>query len=309
MRRFFLALLAVLLLPYVLTLAWSGQFRGVRERESPGSGRRIYLEEGGYVDAEEFLVGVVARQIPAEYEPEALKAQAVIARTYVFRQMDGAGEVSAGELGLGDPGENSLETLWDKDHFAEYYEKIRSAVEDTAGQVLVCGGELIEPLFHRASAGATRNGDALHPYLSSVDSSFDVEAENYMTVLEWSPEELTGRMNADSAFPQISVSPGQLADTIQIVSKDRAGYVAQIQIGSHIYTGDEVRQLLGLPSSAFTLKDHEGKIRAVCKGLGHGYGLSQYGAHHLAAEGQSAEEILTYYYTGAELIRVESAPQ
>ncbi len=304
MRRFFIGLLAVLLLPYVLTLAWSGQIYGVREQERPGSGRRIYLDggPGGYVDAEEFLIGVVAGQIPAEYEPEALKAQAVAARTCLFRQMDGAEEIAAGSLNLDYPGEAALTKLWGESHFAEYFEKIRSAVEGTAGQVLVWDGALIEPLFHRASAGTTRDGDALHPYLLSVDSSFDVEAENYMTVLEWDAEEFISRMNQNGASSRISSRPEQILDTIQVVEREKSGYVKEIQIDSHIYTGEQVRLYLGLPSSAFTVKDHEGKIQVVCKGLGHGYGMSQYGAHHLAAEGWSAEEILHYYYADVELI-------
>lgn len=91
-------------------------------------------------------------------------------------------------------------------------------------------------------------------------------------------------------------------DTIQLVSRDKAGYVKEIQIGAHIYTGEEIQAALGLPSAAFTLEEHEGMVRAVCKGIGHGYGLSQQGAHGMAQEGKTAEEILKYYYQNIKII-------
>ena len=98
-------------------------------------------------------------------------------------------------------------------------------------------------------------------------------------------------------------SADRILETMQLVSRDSSGYVAEYQIGSHVYTGEEIRQLFGLPSLSFRFENHEGNIRAVCEGQGHALGLSQYGAHHLASEGLSAEEILRYYYHG---ITVES---
>ncbi len=372
-RKFLLILCIVLLMPYAVTLAISGNPMGTARRDTVSGGRRVYLEgQGGYVDAEEYLIGVVAVQIPMEYEMEAIKAQAIIARTWLYRQMDDGGQISISELrqnaGNGSGGAFSAADpeYSEEEHFLEYYEKAKTAAAETAGQVICYDGKLIEPLFHRASAGKTRSGGAGYPYLQSVDSSFDVEAEGYLTVLEWTPEEFaalaaagaetagsgaaggkgaawisakssgkntsqtvaesgdtartaaenkgTGQTDtegggtdwsgpgADGGTVRSAAAGGSAADqimqTLQLVSRDSSGYVAEYQIGSHIYAGDEVREIFGLPSADFIFKNREGNIQAVCKGQGHGLGMSQYGANHLALEGLSAEEILKYYYHG-----------
>lgn len=341
-RKFFLILCIVLLMPYAVTLAISGNPMGTARRDAASGGRRVYLEgQGGYVDAEEYLIGVVAVQIPMEYEIEAIKAQAVIARTWLYRQMDDGGQVSVPELrrnaGNGSGGAFSAADpeYPEEEHFLEYYEKAKTAAAETAGQVICYDGKLIEPLFHRASAGKTRSGGAGYPYLQPVDSSFDVEAEGYLTVLEWTPQEFAalaaagaetaesgdaggkgaawiaaGNIGKNNGQTSSGVEGGigqaaagssaadQIMQTLQLVSRDSSGYVAEYQIGSHIYTGDEVREIFGLPSLDFVFKNHEGNIQAVCKGQGHALGLSQYGANHLALEGLSAEEILKYYYHG-----------
>ncbi len=90
--------------------------------------------------------------------------------------------------------------------------------------------------------------------------------------------------------------------TFQLVGREKGGYVKEIQIGAHIYSGEEIRQALSLPSSSFTMEEREGKIRIICKGIGHGYGLSQYGADAMAREGKGAEEILKYYYQNIVII-------
>ena len=306
-RRGMLVLAAAVLLPYAVTLAWNGSLAGYEGTAGFGglggnglsgasrSGQRVYLSgRQGYVDEKEYLAAAVVSQIPMDYEMEAVKAQAVIARTWLYRQRDGSGQIVVEDPDAVYP--DGAEQLRDGEHFPEYLEKAKQAVEETDGLVILCDGQLIEPLFHRASAGKTRAGDAAHPYLQAADSSFDLEADGYLTIREWTPEEFAaltagGGENGGSAGER-------LPDTLQLVSQDSSGYVAEYQIGSHIYTGDEVREMLSLPSSAFTLKLHEGNVQAVCRGQGHGLGLSQYGASHLAGEGLSAVEILNYYYYG-----------
>ncbi|MCI9502942.1 MAG: SpoIID/LytB domain-containing protein [Hungatella sp.] len=302
MRRFWLVCLIAVLFPYVVTLSLGTAMTGTGGRgQGSAAGRKIYLDRqrGGYVDVEEYLVGVVAKQIPGSYEEEAIKAQAVIARTYVYRQMDGREEVPESELDLEYLEEEQMEKLWGKPRFLEYYQKIRRAVEETGGEVLKAEGEYIEPLFHRASAGQTRDGDPAHPYLAGVDAREDMEAEDYLTVVLWTPEELTGLVRRIPGGDRVSVD--QIPSSIQVIARDSAGYVTEIQFGSHSFDGESVRSALGLPSAAYTLEACEGGVRAVCRGQGHGYGLSQYGAHKKAALGMTAEEILAYYYTGVTI--------
>lgn len=352
--RRFAGILAVFLLPYVVTLAWSGGVGGLYgngmkegagglsdgffggggglgglagslsgDTGNPGKGtedgqgerRKIYIGNGqkGYLDVETYLVGIVARQIPAEYGLEALKAQAIIARTYIYGQMGEATEIKEEELGLKYPEEEQMESLWGRQKFVEYYDKISQAVRETKGMVMILDeGEdsseeklVSEPMFHRASAGYTRDGGDGYPYLKSVDSQQDVEAEGYLTIMEWEPKEVVRLMKeaaAENGTGDPDLTEGQVMDTIQLVSRDGAGYVKEIQIGTHIYTGEEIQTALGLPSAAFTLEEHEGVLRSICRGIGHGYGLSQYGAHKMAEEGKSAEEILKYYYQNIIII-------
>lgn len=325
MRRFILGFLIVLLLPYVTTLAWSGAVNGLaglsglgavgengRVFGDPGSDeaqrtgqqqRRIYLEGGqkGYLSVEDYLPGLVAEQIPAEYELEALKAQAIIARTYIYGKMGDEMEIDESRLNLERMEEPELVKLWGQEHFTEYYKRIKEAVKDTEGMALAYEGQYIDPLFHRVSAGSTRNGDEAHPYLQSVESSFDLEAEDYLSVTDWTPEEFAERTDKTGG----RTDGAELLNTVQIVEKDEAGYVLRIQIGAHVYTGEQVQEALRLPSPAFSVTGHEGNIRTVCRGIGHGLGLSQYGASRMAEEGKTASEILQYYYKNVDLILPE----
>lgn len=304
MRKIWTGLLLALLIPYIATLALTGNIQGAggkRKSQSAGvkSGRMVILSEGA-VDVEEYLVGVVGRQIPAEYGLEALKAQAVIARTYIYRQMGEKQEISQEELNLDYLEADQLEKLWGSDRFVDFYETIEQAVEETGGLVLSVNGELIEPLFHRASAGMTRAGDERHPYLQPVESRKDVEMEGYLSVLLWDAGTFAEKIN--EITPEKDQKADQIASSIQLVEKEEAGYVKKIQIGNHTYTGDEIQQVLRLPSPCFTLEEYEGQIRAVCQGMGHGYGMSQYGARVKAEAGATAEEILKYYFQNVELI-------
>lgn len=309
MRKAFLFCIIMVLFPYVATLAFAGTIRGHEERTlgetGMSSGKRIYLDRQrrGYVDAEEYLVGVVAKQMPADYEEEALKAQAVIARTYIYRQMEGRDEIAESELAMEYLEEEQMEKLWGKPRFLEYYQKIRQAVEETRGKVMVAQEEYVEPLFHRASAGQTRDGDEAHPYLVSVDSREDMEAEGYLTAVIWTKEQFTACIRTMDQGE--GIKEDQIPDSIQVVGRDNAGYVTEIQIGSHTFDGESVRKALELPSAAYALEGYGEGVRAVCRGEGHGYGMSQYGAHKKAAAGMKADEILRYYYNSIEIISLE----
>lgn len=306
MRRFCLFCLVVVFFPYVATLACTGSLQGRgSERRGEGqapSGKRVELDKKGlgYVDVEEYLIGAVARQMPADYEPEALRAQAIIARTFVYRQMEGREMVKESELNLEYLEEEQMEKLWGKPRFLEYYGNIRAAVEETRGKAMTYQGDYIEPLFHRASAGQTRAGDEAHPYLASVDSREDMEAEGYLTVTAWTVEEFLALVGTLPSGER--VRPEQIPDSIQVIGRDEAGYVTGIQIGAHSFEGESVRSALKLPSPAYTLEGYAEGVRAICRGQGHGYGMSQYGAHKKAEGGMGAEEILAYYYPDIKII-------
>lgn len=292
-----------LLLPYIITLAWTGRIEEKKDIPLITSGKKIILDRKNgesYMDAEEYLTGVVAKQIPADYGREALRAQAIIARTYIYGKMNGQNEVKESELNMEYLEEKQMEQMWGSDSFVAYYEAVEEAVRSTAGMVMTCDGKLIEPLFHRACTGFTRTGDENHPYLVSVESRRDVEAEGYTSVVAWSREEFVTKLKN---LPESEgISGDQALQSIQVIVRDESGYVEEIMVGTKTYTGEEVRFVLGLPSAAFSLEEYDGGIRAVCQGIGHGYGLSQYGAKVKAEAGETAENILAYFYKNIVLI-------
>ena len=307
-KRIIWAALTGLMVPYVGTLAWTGTIRGEElryEQQKETSGRRrILLDRTNgsyYMDMEEYLPGVIARQIPVEYEPEALKAQAIIARTYICRQMQGMGdgeEIAESALDMDYLEADQLKKLWGSSRFPEYYKKLEDAVKATSGIVMTYEGTCIDPMYCRATAGMTRQGDFTHPYLQNVDCPGDVEAEGYMQMLTFSRESFVSDINSipDGEAGPRAIEASQVPDTIQIVSRDTAGYVDQIQIGNAGFSGEEVQYALGLQSACFTMESYEDQIRAVSKGIGHGYGMSQESANEKAKAGWKAEDILSYFY-------------
>ena len=313
-KRVIWAALTGLMVPYVGTLAWTGTIRGEElryEQQKETSGRRrILLDRSGgayYMDMEEYLPGVIARQIPVEYEPETLKAQAIIARTYICRQMEAAGEeeeIAESALDMDYLESDQLKKLWGSSRFPQYYQKLEAAVKATSGIIMTYEGKCIDPMYCRATAGMTRTGDFSHPYLQTVDCPGDVEAEGYMQMLSYTKDTFVSDINSipEGESGPRGIETSQVPDTIQIVSRDEAGYVDSVQIGGVSYTGEEVQYALGLASSCFVLEPYQEGIRAVAKGIGHGYGLSQTTADEKAKEGCKAEEILGYFYKNIAFI-------
>lgn len=304
MRRIMLTLFLAVLFPSIVTLAWTGSVGGREKHAALQSGKRIILDRGAgvsYMDAEEYLWGVVAKQIPADYGKEALKAQAIIARTYIYGIMGDQNEIPESSLDIDYPEEKQLKKMWGKEKMAEYYKNIKNAVEDTNGMVITYEGELITPLFHRASTGRTRAAGEETPYIKAAESAEDVGADGFLQVKTFSSDEFAARIREIPDAGELAAE--NIFSQIQMISRDESDYVEEIQIGTKSYTGEEVEYALGLSSPSFVLEEYEGNIRAVAKGIGHGYGMSQYGAKIKAEEGWTAEDILKYFYSGVEVGR------
>lgn len=292
-----------LLIPYVTTLAWTGQAAGEVKDGQISSGRVIHLdreEESRYLDVEEYLIGVVAKQVPVDYGTEVMCAQTVIARTYIYKVMGERLEVEESELDMDYMGWNQMTDEWGRLQSAENYQAIEAAVHSTGTAVMTYEGEYIDPLFHAISAGRTRQGDSMYPYLAAVDSSKDVESEGYLNITLMSKDEFAQKIGQIPEGGQVTAE--NLFDTIQIIQRDEVGYILEIQIGTASYTGEEVQYALGISSPAFSIEPYEDQVRITSMGKGHGYGLSQYGAKVRADDGWTAEEILAYYYKDVTLI-------
>lgn len=309
MRQFLMTLFMMVMIPYVSTLAFSGR-RGTvdgpgfhLEGDRPADRKQIIIVQNGLetsVSAEEFLIGVLAEQIPADYGTETLKAQAVLARTYIYREMDGKDSIYEEALDMDVLTRAQMEKFWGSSRFPQCYGKIREAVEATAGLCLAYEGTLIEPFFCRAAAGQTRSRGEEYPYLKQTESTGDMEADSFLQVTSWMPEQFARRINQIPG--SVPVAAAGLFEEIQIAERDGAGYVRQIQVGQKTYTGEEIQHALGLPSSCYSFESREGRIRVTCKGIGHGYGFSQAGANALERDGYDYKALLGYYFQNVEIV-------
>lgn len=285
-------------LPYIVTILWSGQAAGMKE-ELNYSGLTVAMEYDT-VDLEQFLIYMTAALIPPDYQPEAIKAQAVVGRTWLRKQFGDEKTMNVQDLGVDFLDYQGMKSQWG-DQAQEYYEKIETAVTETAGKTLRYDGVLIDAMFHRASSGMTRTAGQERPYLVSVESS-DLDCDGFLGVYVETPEKTAELLNQKKQEGEPDNTGDEIRGMIQMVERDSAGYVMAVQIGNGIYTGDEVMQALNLPSSCFSVEMSDGNVRFTCKGIGHGYGLSQWGANRMAGEGKSYDEILTYFYQNIQIV-------
>ena len=180
------------------------------------------------------------------------------------------------------------------------------AVSSTKGEILQWEEQTAEADYHAISAGKTRNGQqALGredvPYLEAVESMADISSPDYLKVIFMEKLELAEKLkNADE---KLALKEKEISEKIQITGRDDAGYVTELQIGETTVSGETFRQYLELNSACFYIKEVEGSIRILTKGMGHGLGLSQYGANEMAKKGKDYKEILNYYYQGLEILQ------
>lgn len=249
---------------------------------------------------ESYILGVVLAEMPAAFEKEALKAQAVVARTYALRRLT-LGDRHSGYAICTDSNccqayiseEKYLQTMGDP----EDVEKIRKAVSETAGQVLTYGGALAEATYFSCSGGRTENAAAVWggeiPYLQAVDSPGEENAPIYEKTVYFTKGEFSAALGRNLT--------GSPLKWLGKVTYTDGGGVDTMLIGGISYTGTQLRNLLGLNSTAFSMEADSAGITVITRGKGHRVGMSQYGADAMAVGGSSFEEILGYYYPGTEI--------
>ncbi len=263
-------------------------------------------EEVLEMDLGTYLVGVVRAEMPASFELEALKAQAVAARTYTLYKLHSGG--NHGETAdictdhtccQAYAGEAAARASWGE-QAGVYEAKVEAAVKETDGEAVLYGGMPILAVFHSSSAGLTRAAGEVWlndlPYLQAVASPEQGDRiPNYYSREEFTAEELKDKLLA--AFPGADLSGG-MEGWLKDPAADSAGSVGTVSVGGVTAKGTQVRSALGLRSACFTWEVQEGKMVFFVTGYGHGVGLSQYGASAMAAAGADYREILTHYYTG-----------
>lgn len=252
------------------------------------------------VELENYIIGVVAAEMPASFNEEALKAQAIASRTYAMYKINNA----KGEYDLvtdvSDQSYITIEEMKDKwnDDFDKYHSKVASAVDETRSLVMKYDDEIISAYYFAMSNGYTEDASLVFneskPYLKSTESKWEDESINNFSV--------TKTFNLSEFCTLLNVSEKNIVIT-DIIRSD-TNRVNQITINNQPFSGTEVRKLLGLRSTDFEITVTETEVLITTNGYGHGVGMSQYGANYMAKEGYTYEEILKHYYNGIEIDKI-----
>lgn len=250
-------------------------------------------EKNLYLDLENYVVGVVAGEMPALFQEEALKAQAVAARSYVLsKEKDGNYEVSASTSDQVFLTSYEMKEKWQND-YDEYYNKILNAVKKTTGEVLTKDNKILKAFYFSMSNGYTENSKDVfgEDLTQSVESPFEISLSNFEIVKEFSKSELLEKLGVYN----LNIENQQISET---------KHTSSIIIGGKEFSGIEVRKLLNLRSTDFEIKQVGENFNIITRGYGHGVGMSQYGANELAKSGKSYKEILAYYYKNTKLVNL-----
>ena len=256
----------------------------------------IYRKKGTVeqIELEEYLVGVVAAEMPASFNSEALKAQAVLARTYALKKISKGEKLTDTVSTQAYIDKNEMQNKWGNE-YSKYYNKIVSAVNSTKGQVVKYNGNYIEALYHSTSNGKTENAKEVWgqdiPYLKSVDSSWDKKTSSYLKI---------DNKEFNTLMKVLGINFDKNTN-IEILSRDESGRVSEVKIADKTYTGVEFRTLLNLRSADFDISVTDNGLEIITRGYGHGVGMSQYGANEMAKLGYNYKDIINHYYTNVKI--------
>lgn len=254
------------------------------------------------VPLESYIVGVVAGEMPVSFDIEALKAQAVAARSYVLKKMEYS---TSSDYDIVDTIMNQvyltdeeLKSAWG-DTYIDKVNKIKKAVVDTKGEVITYDNQIIEAFFFSTSTGQTENSGEIFstqlPYLVSVDSSWDGDVSPlYDTVTTISLEEF---------YNLLGLSYNDKLEVVKTKTTS-TGRIKEMNINGQIFTASEIINKLNLRSTYFDIKQENNNVIINVKGYGHGVGMSQYGAEAMANKGYDYEKIIKHYYTGVEIQKI-----
>lgn len=276
----------MVLLPYIITVFIHGP-SFVSTSNVDNTYIKVKNKSGSWeMPIEEYCIGVLAKEIPAEYEEEALKAQAVLVRTNVYKKIEEGGS----EVEFTDDfwTQKKMEKVWGG-KYLKYHQRLKKAWEATEGKVLTYENKLVKTPFCRLTNGSTRDGkEAIgegYPYLTITNCPEDMEA----------PEQIQTVTLDDM--------------DAEVTQCDTTGYVQSVRVGKETVSGEEFRNTYGLASSCFTIQKYNGKLRITTRGVGHGIGMSQYTANHMAKDGKKYDEILKYFFKKTKLKEVTQIVQ
>lgn len=303
MKQVILISLIIILIPYmVVTFLVDEKKKPITIQEN-GLSVRVKKEDESIIEIpfEEYIIGVLAGEMPAKFELEALKAQAVAARSYVLKKMENKNndyDVVDTVMNQVYIDESKLKDKW-KNNYEENYNKIKNAVELTKGEYLVYDDEIVEAFFFSTSTGKTENVEEVFsetlPYLRSVDSTWDSEVSPVFSE--------TNTINIEEFYKKLELNYSDDFN-IEILETTSTGRIKKLKVNGIEMNGNEFTKKLGLRSNYFTITKLENNVLITTKGYGHGVGMSQYGAQAMALKGYKYDEILKYYYQNVEIKKI-----
>lgn len=264
------------------------------------------------VNIEEYIIGVVSSEMLVTFNDEALKAQAVAARTYYFskreakcNQANGADICDTVHCQVYVNKDEKMRQWGEKAE--RNYEKIKDAVLATEGQVLTYDDSLVKsPLFFSTSSGKTEDVKDVFggniPYLKSTDSPGEEIAPKYKTQTSMKVNDIVKKIN--NIYNKAILTEKNIANQIELGDRSESGGVLDLKVGNEIIKGTDFRRILGLYSTNFTYEVKGDEIEFNCFGYGHGVGMSQWGANVMGQDGKSYKDILIHYYTGVEIKKI-----
>ena len=297
----------VILIPFLVVLIFVKEIKEQNINSNVINNKNVRIQRtNGSIDTvpfENYIIGVLAGEMPANFELEALKAQALAARSYVLKKME---QNKNNDYDIVDTvmnqvylDESQMKAKW-KDQYEEKLQKITKAVNDTQGEYIAYNGEVIQAFFFSTSSGKTENSEEVFqeslPYLRSVDSTWDSDVSPvFNEIYKFTLEEFYQKLNL----------PYEEKLQINIVDTTSTGRIKNIEINRQKFKASDLTKLLNLRSTYFNIEQNGNIITIQTKGYGHGVGMSQYGAQAMALKGYNYQEIIKYYYQNVEILKME----
>lgn len=323
------ATILIFLIPFVSAITYNiinskaeNPEKSTSQPVSIGQTLKIYNHKTQNViemDFEEYIVGVLIGEMPASYELEALKAQAVAARSYILSKAEQYNSTEYTEVHKGaaictNPDHckawmsvEEANSKWGDDWSEKYSDKIKRAVNETKGEYMTYANQTVKAFFFASSNGKTENSEDVWntslPYLKSVESFGDAENSENESSVELSKDEFVQKLK--DKYSDIKI-PEDLRQICENITHTDGGNVKTVTLGGKEFKGTEIRSLFNLRSASFSINisDDCETVRFDVKGYGHGVGMSQYGANFMAKQGKNYKDILTHYYSGVEFSNI-----
>ena len=328
MKKIFIFILCIIILIFLIPSIFTNKriqsvFSNIEEKEievtdydySKYKNIKLLYQDTSQIEEinlDEYIINVVSAEMPVDYELEALKAQAIVARTYTIYKITTSKKHDKADICDNSTccqawiSKEDRFKRWDEHKRVTNWNKIVKAVNETVGKIITYEGKPINAFFHANSGGKTQVpfyvwGGTGYPYLQVVETSGEDNYSQYSSQAKFTKEEFLEKIKKEHEDFEMDF---EKESCIKIIERDDSNRVVTVQIGNLKLSGVETRNLLGLKSANFTIEISENEIIFKVIGYGHGVGMSQTGADALAKQGKNYEEIIKHFYKGVEIIEM-----